>query len=78
MPTLPPPPVTTAAARLALAHRHERGGLCGDPEAVADARRDLLAAKLVRQINAALTADAPLTLDQRNYLASLLASGRPA
>lgn len=78
MPTIPPPPLTVALSRLALACRTSRGGLGGDPAAVADARSDVAAAKLERRINEALAADPPLTLAQRNYLASLLASGRPA
>ncbi|MGN7704080.1 hypothetical protein [Cellulosimicrobium sp. 22601] len=46
-----------------------------DPEKVADARRDLAAAKIARAVAQALSAAPPLTGEQRRALSGLLDGG---
>lgn len=69
-------PVVAARGRLGVASRRSRGGTA-DPVAITEARRDLTFAKAERYVGSLLAADPPLTTEQRGYLASLLASGRP-
>lgn len=76
MPDLPPPSLLRAIAQVGVASRRSRGGTA-DPVAIADARRNLKAAQVLRAIEDAMATEPRLTLDQCNYLASLLASGRP-
>jgi hypothetical protein len=64
--------VRSAAARLAGLHRYRTPA----PEADADARRDLTAAVLARDIHRGLAARPALTEDQPSERAALLIQGR--
>lgn len=68
-------PVQHAVAKLAVASRTSyRGG--GDQVRLSEARNDLLAARLERDINAALNPEppyVPLSDDERERLSSILA-----
>lgn len=64
-------PVLTARAHLANASR--KGAR--DPQQVAEARRNLNAAKLERFIRASLAEAPPLTEQQRAHLSTHIASG---
>lgn len=61
--------VLLARSRWARLHMY---GQTPDPETATAALRDLTMAKARRSIREALTADPPLTLDQRQDLAALL------
>lgn len=63
-------PVLIARSRLGVASR--RGVRASDPKRYAEARRDLTAAILERQINEAISAELPLTRETRRRLAALL------
>lgn len=63
-------PVRVATARLAISTRWGR-----DAATIAEARRDLTAAKLERAINEAVASAPPLSPAQRDRLASLLTGG---
>jgi len=68
--------LASAAARLSVAVRTTRGGKGGDPQAVAEARRNLTEVKLERAIGQALAAAPPLTDQQRARLAALLGGAK--
>lgn len=69
---MPDPSLYTLRGQRAAAVRH------GNPDAAKAAARALTYAKVERAVLRALAADPPITLDQRNHLASVLASGRSA
>lgn len=64
-------PVRKAGSKVALAHRYHRD----NPERIAAARRELAEANIERAINRALATAPPLTAEQRDRLAALLAGG---
>jgi 23S rRNA G2445 N2-methylase RlmL len=66
--------VLAARAQVALASRTIRGKK-PDPSAIADARRNLEAAKLARHIRQVVASAPPLTPEQRSALAQMLLSG---
>jgi len=64
--------VSRAACKLAGLYTY---GRTPDPETVASARRELAAAKIERAVREAVAAAPKLTPDQRERIASLLATG---
>lgn len=68
------PAITAAISRLMVAKRHSNGGGCGDPVLVAEARRELAAAKLAKVVRETVAA-APLTDAQADHIIALLRGG---
>lgn len=70
-----PDPIRSAVAHLGVALRSAKGGKGGDPEAVAEARRNLAAAKIAKAIAQALAEAPPLSAEQRAQLSAILSGG---
>jgi hypothetical protein len=60
--------------RVALARAHKKG----DPDAIAEARRDYIARRLEDQIRAVVDGAPPIPLERRARLAALLLPGGDA
>ena len=69
-------PVLSARAAVAVASRRSRGGTA-DPAAIANARRELAAAKLERYVREVVAAAPPLTTEQRSRIAAILTGVEP-
>lgn len=67
-----PDPVRVAAGRYAIAHRRDRNV---SPEEREAAHRDFAAARLERAVRETLEDAPPLTVEQRQRIARLLAGG---